>query len=125
KNLSLQQKIEDQRTTNALLFAIGEKAKESAAQAIEAAEKAKLERALAEKSVEEFRQTNLVLQAKVLQLEIRTKDRSIDQKATDAMVLALPNIPSGKVVVADFQSDREAVNFGKHISYVLKGSGCD
>jgi hypothetical protein len=40
------------------------------------------------------------------------------------MLDALSGIPKGKVVVAAFQSDREAVAFGKEIADLLEQAGC-
>ena len=116
---------------NARLSEIGDKAKEAASQANQAAEKAKADRASIELQVERFRQTNLVLQTKALELqaqvsklEARTQDRRIGPSTKRAMLDALANIPKGKVVVAAFQSDREAVAFGKQIADLLNEAGC-
>jgi hypothetical protein len=83
---------------NAILFSIGERAKESASQANEAAEKSKSDRLSIEKQVEEFKQTNLVLQATVLKLEAKNQDRTIRGDQIINFITSLGGSVKGKPI---------------------------
>lgn len=58
-------------------------------------------------------------------LEERTRDRMVSPALAKAMTDTLAPIAKGKVIVAAFQSDREAVDFGEDIAEMLQEAGCD
>jgi hypothetical protein len=102
-------------------------AEKEAGQANERAAKFDADRVMLEKQAEQIRSTNLVLQTKLLELDARTHDRTISPETRRMMLQALADaqIHKGSVTVAAFQSDREAVTFGKKITDLLNEAGCN
>ena len=58
----------------------------------------------------------------IAEIESKTQSRTVTPQLRDAVTAALRNAPRGDVVIAAFQSDQEAVNFGQ-ISTVLSEAG--
>src|SRR6266404_230001 len=107
---------------NAVLFATGERAREAAANAENAAEKAKLERALAEKSVEQFRQENLVLQSNVFALKsnllaLETTTQEVKRKTESLEPRRLNEEKQRKLfsLLQNFQTTKFAFNLDPRI----------
>lgn len=124
-------KVEQLRSDNASLFAIGQRAKEAASKAEEAAENAKKDRLSVEKQVEEFRQTNLVLEAKLLELKGIVQWRTITpEQETNLINLLRPFMQSNFVyrnlvqvsVSGDIEESRQ---YAKRITDVLTECGFD
>jgi hypothetical protein len=106
--------------TNAILFTIGERARESAANATEAAEKAAADRLSIERQVEEFRQTNLVLQTTVLELEAKNQDRKIAQEQMVKFLISLGDSARGKPVwMCVRHPDRETTAYYRQVAGLL------
>jgi hypothetical protein len=122
-NAALSVRIEELRKTNAVLFTIGERAKESASQASEAAEKTKTDRVLAEQMVEEFRRTNLVLQAKVLELESTVQPRIIRPEQHLTFVKSLANAPKRPVWVVSDNPSAETQALVSQVRKMLDDAG--
>ena len=114
--IRLEKQVEDIRADNSKLFTIGEKAKESVAQAVEAAETAKAEREKAETG-------RLELEKQVLALVSKTQTRTINKKTKDALVTNLAGVPKGGIEIVMFDKDPESVAFGLALKRALIGAG--
>jgi hypothetical protein len=99
-------------------------AEKEAGQANERAGKFDADRIMVEKEAEEIRSTNLVLQAKLLELEGNMKPRTITSEQQTNLIACLSRAPEkGKIDVFASVLDVEAVGFAIQISNVLAQAG--
>jgi hypothetical protein len=124
--LASNQEIERLKTDNANLFIIAsqagkaaDRAKESSAQAIEAAEKAKTERLLAEKE-------NLGLRTKLIELEIKAGKRHLTDEQKTSVRRSLIGVTGGRILFNNMaMGDEETVEYEKELIEFLNQIGFD
>jgi hypothetical protein len=127
-NLESQKQIEIIRADNARLLSIGKEAERAAAEASAALETVKKERASVELQVEAFRQTNLVLQSKVLELEAKTSPRGFTAQQREIILNHLASVPivpleKCKVRILYETPDTEAWLFASRVTGLLREAG--
>ena len=94
-----------------------------ASQANARAAKFDADRVLIEKQAEDIRGTNFVLQAKLLEMQLRFSFRQISHQKQQDLSACLKNAPKGKVLICTGFIDLEAIQYGNQISNVLATAG--
>lgn len=102
---------------------LAKQAEFDADQASERASKLDSARAIIEKEAEEIRSTNLVLQARLLDLESKIQPRMITQKQREDFINFLTNSPRGSITIGCRHPDAETINFMQQVHSLLADSG--